>query len=142
MLDERQFKAVECKSTGGNITDMSKAAKVSRNTIYKWIELEDFKAEVSRREQDFISSTVKAVTSYGPTLVEGLKDLAEHAVSEKVRLEARLALLNKIVSNATKVEITDGRDDKDNVSEDVLNDEIKEIDDDTDMNDDDNKDER
>ena len=57
-----------------------------------------------------------------------LKDLAENSDSDKVRLDAATKILDKIMSNATKIEIADGRDDKDNVSIDVLDQEIKEFD--------------
>ena len=129
MLDERQIKAVEAKSKGFTITDVAKEAGVSRNTVYEWIKLEAFKAELSKLEQDFLSSTKQAVISYGPKVVEELKKLATSGKSEKIRFDALSKLLDKTMSNATKIEIADGRDDKDNVDTDVLDDEIKGFDD-------------
>lgn len=128
MLDERQIRAVEAKSKGFTIVDVAKAARVSRNTVYEWIKLEEFQAELSRLEQDFLFSTQQAVISYGPTVVKELKLLSKNATSEKVRLEALSKLLDKTMSNATKIEVSDSRDDKDNVSNDVLNNEINDID--------------
>jgi len=119
ILDERHYKAIECKATGGNITDIAKASGVSRNTIYKWVELEEFKAEVGRREQEFITASIAMVASYAPTNIKGIQYLAEHAVSEKVRLDARLALLNKTVPNTTKLTLDDTREDS-TVNMDVL----------------------
>jgi len=129
MLDERQIRAVEAKAKGFTITDVAKEAGVSRNTVYEWIKLEEFKAELSKLEQDFLSSTRQAVISYGPKVVEELKKLATKGTSEKVRLDALSKLLDKTMSNATKIEVTDGREDKDNVSVDVLDKEIKEFED-------------
>lgn len=128
MLDERQIRAVEAKSKGFTITDVAKEAGVSRNTVYEWIKLEEFKAELSKLEQDFLSSTKQAVISYGPKVVAELKKLATESKSEKVRLDALSKLLDKTMSNATKIEVTDGRDDKDNVPVDVLDQELKEFD--------------
>lgn len=128
MLDERQIKAVEAKAKGFTITDVAKEAGVSRNTVYEWIKLEEFKAELSKLEQDFLSSTRQAVISYGPKVVEELKKLATKGTSEKVRFDALSKLLDKTMSNANKIEIADGRDSNDNVPIDVLDKEISEID--------------
>ncbi|MBU3098369.1 MULTISPECIES: phBC6A51 family helix-turn-helix protein [Clostridium] len=128
MLDERQIRAVEAKAKGFTITDVAKEAGVSRNTVYEWIKLEEFKAELSRFEQDFLSSTKQAVISYGPIVVEELKKLATKGKSEKVRLDALSKLLDKTMSNANKIELSDTRDTKDNVPVDVLDKEIEEFD--------------
>lgn len=128
MLDERQIRAVEAKAKGFTITDVATEAGVSRNTIYEWIKLEEFKAELSRLEQDFLSSTRQAVISYGPKVVAELKKLATTSKSEKVRLDALSKLLDKTMSNANKIELSDSRDNKDDVTLDVLDNEIKEFD--------------
>lgn len=141
MLDERQLKVCELLAIGTPAIEIAKVVGISRTSVYDWKKFPEIKARLEELEQDFISATKSAVVGYGPKAVSLLKDLAENADSEKVRLDAVSKLIDKVVSNATKVEITDGRDDKDNVSDDVLNDEIEEIDNDTDMNDD-NKDER
>ena len=119
MLDDRMLRAIQSICKGDTVTDIAKFAEVSRNTIYKWYENKEFKAEVGRCEQESISSTIKSVTSYAPTNVRGLIRLAESARSEKVRLDARLALLNKTMSNATRIEI-DNVTDGDKVDSDVL----------------------
>ena len=128
MLDERQIRAVEAKAKGFTIVDVAKEAGVSRNTVYEWIKLEEFQAELGKLEQDFLSSTRQAVISYGPTVVAELKKLATKGASDKVRLDALAKLLDKIMSNATKIELSDSRDDKDNVAVDVLDQELKEFD--------------
>ena len=128
MLDERQIRAVEAKSKGFTITDVALDAGVSRNTVYAWLKLEEFKAELSKLEQDFLSSTKQAVISYGPKAMQILRDLAEKSDSDKVRLDAVAKILDKIMSNATKIEVTDGRDTKDNVPADVLDAELTDID--------------
>lgn len=128
MLDQRQIKAIERQAIGGNITDMAKAAEVTRNTIYKWIELEEFKAEVSRCQQEYISSTIQIITSYAPKNALKLIKLADSTTNKKIELDARLALLNKTMPNTTKLTIDDGRDGKDKVDVDVLDEEMNDID--------------
>ena len=128
MLDERQLDCIALKAKGMEVTKIALEVGISRTTYYEWNKLEEFKAETCRREQEFISSTKQAVISYGPKAMQILKDLAENSDSDKVRLDAATKILDKIMSNATKIEIADGRDDKDNVSIDVLDKEIKEVD--------------
>ena len=128
MLDERQLDCIALKAKGMEVTKIALEVGISRTTYYEWNKLEEFKAEACRREQEFISSTKQAVISYGPKAMQILKDLAENSDSDKVRLDAATKILDKIMSNATKIEIADGRDDKDNVSIDVLDKEIKEVD--------------
>jgi len=128
MLDQRQIDAIERQATGGNITDMAKAAGVTRNTIYKWIELEEFKAEVARCQQEYISSTIQIITSYAPKNAAKLIKLADSTTNKKIELDARLALLNKTMPNTNKISIDDGRDSKDKVDVDVLDAEMDELD--------------
>ena len=128
MLDERQLDCIALKAKGMEVTKIALEVGISRTTYYEWNKLEEFKAEACRREQEFISSTKQAVISYGPKAMQILKDLAENSESDKVRLDAATKILDKIMSNATKIEINDSRDDKDNVPVDVLDQEIKEFD--------------
>jgi len=128
MLDERQIKAVLCKSTGGNISQMARKAGVTRNTIYKWIELEEFKAEVAKCQQEFLSQGKSMISYLSVKALNTLQKLM-YSSNEKIRFEAASKVLDKSHSNATKIEINDGRDEKDNVSIDVLEQEIKEFED-------------
>ena len=48
MLDERQLKCIELKFQGLDITEIASQVGISRTTYYKWIELEEYKAEVHR----------------------------------------------------------------------------------------------
>ena len=128
MLDERQLKCIALKAQGTEVTKIALEVGISRTTYYEWMKLDEFKAEAHRREQDFISATKQAVISYGPKAIKGLIDLAENAESEKVRLDAYSKLMDKIVSNATKIEIDASNDGRDHVPVDILTDEIKEFD--------------
>lgn len=128
MLDDRMLRMIEAKAKGFTITDVAKEAKVSRNTVYKWLDNEEVKAELSRHEQDFISSTKQSVVSYGAHAVRILKNLAEHSESEKIRLDAVSKLLDKVISNAVKIDIDSTTDAKDIVTVDVLSKELEDID--------------
>lgn len=128
MLDERQLKAIDLKFKGVNIAHIAIEVGIARNTFYNWAALDEFKAELSRREHEYISSTKLMAAYFAPKAMQGIMYLALKGGSEKVRLDAYSKLLDKIISNATKIELSDERDSKDNVSKDVLDDEIKEFD--------------
>ena len=128
MLNEKQEKICRLLSTGTTITDIAKEMKMTRQTIYDWKKKEDMKARLDELGQEFISSTKQSVMSYGVHAVRILKNLAEHSESEKIRLDAVSKLLDKVISNAVKIDIENTTDTKDTVTVDVLNDELKEID--------------
>lgn len=128
MLDERQDKMCQLLSIGTSVIEVAKGIGISRQTVYDWKKSEEMKARLDELGQEFISSTKQAVISYAPKAMGIIKDLAEHATSEKIRLEAAKILLDKVVSNAIKVELSNGNDDADNISQDLLNEELNEFD--------------
>lgn len=105
MLDERQLKAIELKFKGLDITHIALEVGIARNTFYKWAAMEEFKAELSRREQEYISSTKLMAAYFAPKAMQGIMYLALKGGSEKVRLDAYSKLLDKIISNANKIDI-------------------------------------
>ena len=105
MLDERQLKAINLKFKGLEVTKIAEEVGVSRTTFYKWAGTEEFKAEVARREQEYISSTKLMAAYFAPKAMQGIMYLALKGGSEKVRLDAYSKLLDKIISNANKIDI-------------------------------------
>lgn len=128
MLDERQLKVCALLSQGIPITAISKEVGVSRQTVYDWKKLEEFAVELDRFGQEFISQMIESGKAYAPKAMAKLIYLCEHANSDKGKFDAASKIIDKYMSNATKIEISDGRDDKGNVTVDVLDDEIKEFD--------------
>jgi len=119
LLDERKIKAIALYVQGIDITAIVKQIGVARATFYNWNNDEEFKAEVSRVRQEYLTQTSHLLHSYGPKAMKTLVYLSEHADSEKVRLEATGKILDKLVSNATKISIDDTREDS-TVDKDIL----------------------
>ena len=128
MLDERQIIVCGLIATGMQITEVAKQSGVARSTIYEWKKLEEFKAELDRLGQEFISNMQALGRAYAPKAMAKLIALCEKGNTNKIQLDAASKIIDKYMSNATKIEIADGREDKDNVTPDVLADEIKEFD--------------
>ena len=127
MLDSRQMQVCDLLAMGVTITEVSKAVGVTRQTIYDWKKLELVKARVDELGQEYLSATIATMHAEGPKSMKVLIDLRDNASSEKVRLEACAKILDKLVSNATKISIDDTRED-DAVSVDVLDKVMEDVD--------------
>ena len=128
MLDERQIKVCQLLSVGTPAIEIAQIVGISRTSVYDWKKNIEVKAMLEELERDFISTTKQSVVSYGAKAVAILKNLAEHSDSEKIRLDAVGKLLDKVISNAVKIDIADARDSKDTVTADVLAEELNDID--------------
>jgi len=128
MLDKRQTTVCELIATGIPITEVAEQSGVARSTIYEWKKLDEVKARVEVLGQEYLSQTIANIKAEGPKSLRALIKLRDNASSEKVRLDACAKILDKLVSNATKIELSDVRDTKDEVPVDVLDKEMDDID--------------
>ena len=128
MLDKRQTTVCELIATGIPITEVAEQSGVARSTIYEWKKLDEVKARVEVLGQEYLSQTIANIKAEGPKSLRALIKLRDNASSEKVRLDACAKILDKLVSNATKIELSDVRDNKDEVPVDVLDQEMEDID--------------
>ena len=128
MLDERRSKAALMKAQGLNITKISKELGITRKTFYNWNTKAEFKAEVSRLTQEFLIESFDMVRYLAPSAVRKIAWLMINGDSSKVQLEAAKVLLDKSISNATHISVDAGQGDIDNVSADVLEEEMQEVD--------------
>lgn len=129
MLDDRQIRVCELIAKGIPITEVSKVSEVARSTIYEWKKLEEFNAEVSRFGQEFIYAAQGRLKCAAKDAADEVIKLLKNGKYEKTRLSAAQDILDRNLGKATtRMEVEDGRKDKDNVSTDVLESEMDEID--------------
>lgn len=123
VIDEQKSQCITYLLQGQQITDIAKLINCSRTSIYNWLDDEDFKAEVVRREREMASAGNKKILADVQTYVDKLKLLALKGNSEKVQLDATEYLLDRIYGRpTTKAEISEDRNkDKDNIDDDVIN---------------------
>lgn len=95
---------------GRPVAEIAKKLGTNPTQVYRWINEDD---TIREHLQRFASSADKAVED---TLIEGerkaalvLEELAEHATSEKVRLEAAVSLLDRAGKRGRPVERIDQR---------------------------------
>ncbi|MDR3595118.1 helix-turn-helix domain-containing protein [Clostridium sp.] len=128
MLDERQIEVARLIAQGMIISDIVKEVKVARSTIYEWKKLEEFNAEVNRFGQEFIYAAQGKLKCAAKNAADEMIKLLTNGKYEKTRLAAAQDILDRNLGRATtRVELDDSRDDKDNITTDILDQELNEF---------------
>jgi len=128
MLDKKHLEVCHLLSIGTSAIEIAKIVGISRNSVYDWKKSEEMKAKIDEFGQDFISSMQASGRAYAPKAMAKLIHLCETGGSDKTQLDAASKIIDKYMSNATKIEIDDSRNDNDNVTLDVLDQELNDID--------------
>ena len=103
MLDQQRLKALELLVAGETISSTAELVGVTRSTIYKWKEQDDFKSEMERQIA-FLKSGIerKLLANVNPFLDELCK-IALKSESDKTRLDAITYCINRLVGTPTKM---------------------------------------
>ena len=101
MLNNKQLKAIDMLMDGVNKTAIADKIKVNRTTLYNWLENEEFKLELDRRQQEISKHALSDLKGDTKQILEAVKELGYKAESEAVRLSALNSLLDRILGKAT-----------------------------------------
>ena len=101
MLNNKQLKAIDMLMDGVNKTAIADKIKVNRTTLYNWLENEEFKLELDRRQQEISKHALSDLKGDTKQILEAVKKLGYEAESEAVRLSALNSLLDRILGKAT-----------------------------------------
>ena len=101
MLNNKQLKAIDMLMDGVNKTAIADKIKVNRTTLYNWLENEEFKLELDRRQQEISRHALSDLKGDTKQILEAVKELGYKAESEAVRLSALNSLLDRILGKAT-----------------------------------------
>ncbi|MBZ9615311.1 phBC6A51 family helix-turn-helix protein [Clostridium estertheticum] len=130
--DEKKEKALELMIEDKlNDTDIAKVVGCARQTIYDWKNKVEFTAELTRRRLD----KKQRIKEFGEVILydkyeEALEAIAHNITdgSPRNKLLAAIWWAEKIGGKpTTKTEVVDGRENKEIVPIDMLNEEIKEF---------------
>jgi len=90
----RKDLAIEALGVGLSIIEASEKAGVKRNTIYRWLELEDFKNDVLERQKYTLERVSKRLSALA---LQGLETLSElmQSENENIRLRASSSVLSR-----------------------------------------------
>ena len=109
-LGEKQYRAMELIIQGETISDIAKMLKVSRGTIYNWLDDENFKADLNKQRQEIKNASKERINACIGIYISELHKIATTSQSEKARIEASTYLLNRVLGTPTRVQqdITEG----------------------------------
>ena len=128
MLDEKKIQAALLRFQNVDVTKIAEKVGISRATFYNWEKLEEFKAELDRLRQEKLTEADHLLANETIKSIQTMAYLRDYSSSDKVRLDAASKILDKTKSNATRIDINDGRPDSDIVTTDILDAEMEEFD--------------
>ena len=101
---------------GETISDIAKMMKVSRGTIYNWLDDENFKADLNKQRQEIKDASKERINANIGMYIGELHKIATTSQSEKARIEASVYLLNRVLGTPTRVQqdITEDTNKEDN----------------------------
>ena len=108
VLNDKQKTAIQMLLEGKTKSDIAKELKMSRTTLYSWInDNEEFSAELNRSREKISREALSELKGDTKKLLAGLEKLALTSDSESIRLQATTALLDRILGKpSTKSEIS------------------------------------
>ena len=101
MLTNKQLDCIELLMDGLNKTTIADKIGISRKTIYKWMENEEFKLELDRRKQKICNDALSDLKGSTKDLLKAVEKLAYTAENEGIRLQALNSLLDRTLGKAT-----------------------------------------
>ena len=125
MLTNKQLDCIELLMDGLNKTAIADKIGISRKTIYKWIENEEFKLELDRRKQKICNDALSDLKGSTKDLLKAVEKLAYTAENEGIRLQALNSLLDRTLGKATakqEIELSSNKE-AENIDLDTLLDE-------------------
>ncbi|SHH36408.1 IS630 transposase-related protein [Clostridium grantii] len=122
-LSELKMKMIEGILKNDTITQIAKDIKVTRNTVYAWLELDDVKAELNKRKQQIISKAQNAIMNDMDKYIAEVKRLALESDSDKIKTDCLIYLIDKTLGkNTTKIqEISDENNNNNQTNEQIMN---------------------
>ena len=125
MLTRDQEELITLLIEGERITDIAKRLKVSRTSIYTWINKEDVQAELNRRRQELANQGNNYILRDIYTYIDNIKALAKDKSDKRVCLSANQYLLNRIYGNPTALIDDESNTDNGSVNENELEEQLK-----------------
>lgn len=102
MLDNIKIQAINLLvDNKHNVTEIAEICSVSRQTIYNWLENKEFKGSLDRRLQEIQNYGMNAIKANLFKNISNVQHLANKADSEKIRLDANMYLIDRILGKTT-----------------------------------------
>ena len=122
MLDDRKILAIQYLAEGEKPkTEIAKLVGISRQTVYDWLDDDEFKAELDRRLQQRKVLVEKIIDSKLEEAVKSLWELAKTTKNARVKAQTLQYLIDRALGKATsKLEVEAVQQKSANVDDDIL----------------------
>jgi transposase len=101
LLNQKHLDAIEELMKGENISNIAKKLKVSRASIYNWLDDEEFKRELDKRKQVISRNALNRVNIKVNEYLEGIEKIAKTTDNDNTALTAYGMLLDRALGKAT-----------------------------------------
>lgn len=101
LLNQKHLDAIEELMKGENISNVAKKIGVSRNSIYNWLDDEEFKRELDKRKQAISKRALDRVNIKVNEYLEGIEKIAKTTDNDNTALTAYGMLLDRALGKAT-----------------------------------------
>ena len=101
LLNQKHLDAIEELIKGENISNIAKKLKVSRASLYNWLDDEEFKLELDKRRQIISRNALNRVNIKVNEYLEGIEKIAKTTDNDNTALTAYGMLLDRALGKAT-----------------------------------------
>ena len=98
-LSEEQSSMIDYLIEGCSITDISKLINKSRSTIYKWLELDQVKAEMQTRQSEMKSQARTKIASKVDSCINNIYEIAMTSKDPRTKLSANKYLTDQFLGS-------------------------------------------
>lgn len=110
--DERYERVIDLYLEGESIVNINKITRVSRPTIYKLLEDDEYKAVIDKRLQEIRTQGQNRLQNKLNTYVNELENIALTSENENTRKDCLVYLINRILGTPTNKtqDVTDNKE--------------------------------
>lgn len=112
-INEIQSNVIDLILEGHKMTEIAKETGIYRSQLYRWLDKEEFKAELESRRAQLRKSAKDKITGQVNTLADEMLKLAMNSTDQRVKLQAIKYLMDRAlgIPTAAKEDInTHGKD--------------------------------
>jgi transposase len=97
-MTPKQIMALEVMLSGGTVQTAAQAADVSRATVYRWLNSQDFSAKLQEAESEALSRLSRRLIELGNQATSALSDALEKSTQINYRLRAAAITLSRLLA--------------------------------------------
>lgn len=97
LITEEQSTMIDYLIEGRNITDIAKLVGKSRNTIYKWLELDHVKEELEYRQSEIKKQARGKIASKVESCIDNLYDIATTCKDVRTKFQANKFIVEQFL---------------------------------------------